>query len=205
VKPVSAGTVVRPVGPPIEQREALGLIAVPLFVPGDRAGDSFQIQRMLGEGGMGRVYLAHHESWDLDVVLKVPKPEILADPQHRHRVAVEAEAWTHGHLPHVRFPKDDAVRLLKLREGAIAKGVPVAPKIGRLRFEDAAQDLVDEYRLNNRDSLDELERRIKLHLKPFFGGRRLATITANDLLAFTKRRKSATIKLKTAHAGRPAA
>src|SRR5437899_8798431 len=99
--------------------------------------------------------------------------------------------------------KDDAVRLLKLREGAIAKGVPVAPKIGRLRFEEAAQDLVDEYRLNNRDSLDELERRIKLHLKPFFGGRRMATITADDLVAFTKHRKSATIKLKPLKPGDP--
>ena len=35
--------------------------------------------------------------------------------------------------------KGVAIDLLKLREGDVAKGVPVTPKIGRLRFEEAAQ------------------------------------------------------------------
>jgi WD40 repeat protein len=53
---------------------------------------------------MGVVYLAHHESWNLDVVLKVPKQEILADPRLRHRITVEAEAWTElGLHPHIAY------------------------------------------------------------------------------------------------------
>jgi WD40 repeat protein len=53
---------------------------------------------------MGVVYLAHHESWNLDVALKVPKQEILANPQHRHRITVEAEAWTElGLHPHIAY------------------------------------------------------------------------------------------------------
>ena len=33
--------------------------------------------------------------------------------------------------------------LLKLREGDGAHGIPVTPKIGRLRFEEAAADVVN--------------------------------------------------------------
>jgi integrase len=62
---------------------------------------------------------------------------------------------------------------------------------------------VDEYRLNNRDSLDELERRIKLHLRPFFGGRRMENITTADLVAFTKHRKCERITLKPLSQGGP--
>jgi hypothetical protein len=34
--------------------------------------------------------------------------------------------------------REDAVRLLKVREGDVARGLPVTPKIGRLRFDEAA-------------------------------------------------------------------
>ena len=42
--------------------------------------------------------------------------------------------------------KGEAVTLLKLREGDGAHGIPVTPKIGRLRFEEAAADVVTDYR-----------------------------------------------------------
>jgi hypothetical protein len=45
----------------------------------------------------------------------------------------------------------------------------ITSKTGRVRFEDAAKDLVNDYNVNNRKSLDELERRINLHLAPYFG------------------------------------
>ena len=73
--------------------------------------------------------------------------------------------------------KGVASELLKLREGDGAHGLPVTPKIGRLRFEEAANDLLNEYRTNRRKSLDEVERRIEKHLAPFFGGRRMAGLT----------------------------
>ena len=37
--------------------------------------------------------------------------------------------------------RGDAERLLRLREGDIAKGIPVSPQLGRFRFEDAAADI----------------------------------------------------------------
>jgi hypothetical protein len=49
-----------------------------------------------------------------------------------------------------------AVNLLRLREGDLAKGLPVSPKIGRLRFEQAATDLVNEYIANGRRTVQDL-------------------------------------------------
>jgi integrase len=81
--------------------------------------------------------------------------------------------------------------LLRNREGDISKGVPVSSQIGRFRFEDAATDIENEYAINKRKSLDNLKRRIKLHLTPFFGGRRMSTITAADVRAYAKKRLDA--------------
>jgi integrase len=77
--------------------------------------------------------------------------------------------------------KQTAIDLLKIREGDIAKGVPVTAKIARLRFEEAAADLVTEYTVNARRSLDELQRRLTKHLTPYFVGRRMASITTSDV------------------------
>jgi hypothetical protein len=46
----------------------------------------------------------------------------------------------------------EAETLLKQREGDIAKGMPISAKIGQLRFEDAAQDLLTDYEVNGRRS-----------------------------------------------------
>jgi integrase len=95
--------------------------------------------------------------------------------------------------------KEVARDLLRRREGAIADGVPVTAKINRFRFEDAAKDLVTEYKVNNRRSLDELERRIEKHLAPFFGGRRMASITTADVRTYISERQSATEVTKKAY------
>jgi integrase len=71
---------------------------------------------------------------------------------------------------------EEAERILKIREGDIAKGVPVSGR--QLKFKDAVADVVNDYKVNGRKSLAHLERRITLHLLPFFGRRRLAAIGA---------------------------
>ena len=81
------------------------------------------------------------------------------------------------------------ITLLKLREGDIAHGLPVNPKLNRIRFDEAAEDLKIEYAVNGRRSADELERRIRLHLVPCFGGRRLSSITTADVIAFILQRQ----------------
>ncbi len=87
--------------------------------------------------------------------------------------------------------KQLALNLLKSREGDVAKGIPISAKIGQLRFEDAAADVVTDYRTNGKKSLPDVERRITKHLKPYFGGRRMATITTADVRAFIDRRQQA--------------
>src|SRR5436309_15820080 len=79
--------------------------------------------------------------------------------------------------------KGVAINLLKLREGDGAHGLPVTPRIGRLRFEEAAADVINDYRTNGKRSLDEVERRLRLYLTPYFGGRRMASITTADIRA----------------------
>ena len=87
--------------------------------------------------------------------------------------------------------KGVAVDLLKIREGDCARGVPVTPKVGRLRFEEAVADVENDYRVNGKRSLGHVSRRIRLHLTPFFGGRRMTAITTADVRAFVFQRQEA--------------
>jgi integrase len=84
----------------------------------------------------------------------------------------------------------DAKDLLASREGDIAGGKPVTPKIGQLTFEEAAQDLVTYYTAKRKRSTVTVERRIRLHLSPHFAGRRMATITGADAMAYIQHRQT---------------
>ena len=95
--------------------------------------------------------------------------------------------------------KEVARDLLRRREGAVADGVPITAEINRFRFEEAAADLITEYKVNGRKSLDELERRIEKHLKPFFDGRRMSSITTSGVRTYIVERQSATEIVKKAY------
>jgi len=86
---------------------------------------------------------------------------------------------------------DDARDLLRDREGDISKGVPVTAASTKLTFDDATKDVVTDYTVNAKRSKGELDRRLKLHLRPYFGGRKLSSITTADLRAFTAKRLEA--------------
>jgi integrase len=86
---------------------------------------------------------------------------------------------------------ESARALLRNREADISKGMPVSSQMGRFRFDNAATDIENEYVANGRRSLGELKRRIKLHLTPYFGARRMSTITTADVRAFTRKRLEA--------------
>ena len=81
--------------------------------------------------------------------------------------------------------------LLRQREGDVSKGVPITARSTRLTFAAAAADVVADYRVNEKRSIDNLQRRIRLHLAPVFGCRRLNTITAADVRAFSMSRLEA--------------
>jgi hypothetical protein len=86
---------------------------------------------------------------------------------------------------------NEARTLLKDREGDISKGVPITATSTRLTFDDAVKDVVTDYTVNGKRSIANLERRIKLHLTAFFGGKLLRTINVSDVKAFTAERLKA--------------
>src|SRR5262245_4313810 len=83
----------------------------------------------------------------------------------------------------------DAKQLLKLREGDIARGVPVTPKVGRVTIDELIEDVINDYRTNGQKSADDLRYRIN-HLLPFFGGRRAADITTADIRRYIVARQA---------------
>ena len=85
----------------------------------------------------------------------------------------------------------DAVDLLKRREGDVVRGLPVTTKVGQLRLEEAAEDLLNDYRTNGKRSLVDVKRRVEKHLQPFFGNRRMTAITTVEVRRFTVARQAA--------------
>src|SRR5687767_5945014 len=81
--------------------------------------------------------------------------------------------------------------LLRQREGDVSKGVPISPKIGRVRFEDAAKDLLTDYEINGKKSHKNLKNTIiEGALEPWFRGRRMASLTTADIRAYVADRQA---------------
>lgn len=83
----------------------------------------------------------------------------------------------------------EARRILRNREGEVAKGVPITPDVGKITFDEAAEDLLNDYTVNRKRTLEDTRRRIKKHLSPFFGNRRLITVTTTDLRVYIAKRQ----------------
>src|SRR5262249_18215581 len=84
--------------------------------------------------------------------------------------------------------KGDAIALLQKRTGAVMHNLPVIKYQERLTFDQAAQAVIDDFKVNHKVSEKSVARRIDKHLKPFFGGRRLAAIKAADVDAYIAHR-----------------
>jgi integrase len=90
-----------------------------------------------------------------------------------------------------------AERLLRSRTGAIAHNLPVIPRAEHLTFYEAAQMVLNDFAANGKKSENVVRRRIRLHLLPYFGGRRMASITSADVTAYiAKRQKDSIITRK---------
>src|SRR5215470_16882433 len=70
---------------------------------GRTLGD-FQVERLLGRGGMGEVYLATQISLNRPVALKVLRPDLLTKPTYLSRFEAEATAvakLNHPNIVHI--------------------------------------------------------------------------------------------------------
>lgn len=92
----------------------------------------------------------------------------------------------------------DAERLLRQRLKAKDDGLPVTPQMGKLRFADAARDLLNDYTVNGRRSIDEARRRLDKHLLPFFGTLKMSTISTDVVRQYIAQRMTDTIRVKKA-------
>lgn len=88
--------------------------------------------------------------------------------------------------------KEDARALLRLREGDVERGLPVTAKIGQLRYNEAETDLINDYTTNKKRSAEHLKRRLRLAVEPWFGGRRMASITTADVRSYIAARQKNT-------------
>ncbi|MGN6518244.1 MAG: protein kinase domain-containing protein [Dokdonella sp.] len=78
-----------------------GLIAAADFAPGQLVGGRFRIVRLLGMGGMGVVYLARDDELDVDVALKLLRPEFASRPDAFERFRQELLLARQVSSPHV--------------------------------------------------------------------------------------------------------
>lgn len=89
----------------------------------------------------------------------------------------------------------EAGRFLKLREGAVASGTLLAPRLDRIRYDELAVDLRTHYRTTGRRHLEEVEDRV-VHLDRFFGGRRAVSVAPDIVTAYVAKRQTQRTQFK---------
>ena len=68
--------------------------------PGARLGP-YEVQSLIGAGGMGEVYKARDTRLDRTVAIKVLPPDLAADPERRQRFEREAKTISQLNHPHI--------------------------------------------------------------------------------------------------------
>jgi integrase len=83
----------------------------------------------------------------------------------------------------------DAERLLKRRLGEVATGRFAGLGPERIRFRELAEEVLSDYRDNDRSSVGHVERRLKLHLLPAFGEIRAADFSTAHVRRYINARR----------------
>lgn len=73
----------------------------PSVFPGATISGRFRLERLLGRGSMGSVWLARHLALDVDVAVKFIDAAFRDQKDHRSRFALEAQAAARINSPHV--------------------------------------------------------------------------------------------------------
>jgi integrase len=83
----------------------------------------------------------------------------------------------------------DAKKLLRKREGQVADGRFAGLRIEKIRFNELAEDMVNDYKMNGKKSLVRTLRSIN-HLKKTFDGMRASDITTDQINAYIVKRQN---------------
>jgi serine/threonine protein kinase len=75
--------------------------SAPSIFPGATISGRFRLERLLGRGSMGSVWLARHLTLDVDVAVKFIDAAFRDQKDHRGRFALEAQAAARINSPHV--------------------------------------------------------------------------------------------------------
>src|SRR6188472_2457316 len=78
--------------------------------------------------------------------------------------------------------------MLRAREGDVERGIPIDPTVGRITFDEAAADLLNDYKANRKRTYVDAKRRIHKHLAPFLGNKRMSSISTTDIRAYVAKR-----------------
>ena len=84
----------------------------------------------------------------------------------------------------------DAKKILAMRDGDIARGIPVTPRLMRVTVGELLEDVKNDYKVNGKKSYPDLEYRCRLYLEPFFGNKRAAAVTTADVRRFILERQT---------------
>jgi len=84
----------------------------------------------------------------------------------------------------------EAKKFLQRREGQVVDGNFQGLKVEKITFEDLKKDLINDYKLNAKRSLDRAELSIK-HLDASFKGMKVINITTNQVERYILKRKQA--------------
>jgi integrase len=85
--------------------------------------------------------------------------------------------------------ESDAKKLLAIREGDIARGLPVSPRQARITIGEILDDVKVDYTVNRKKTYADLESRCRLHLLPFFGSYRASSVTTDEVRFYIRKRQ----------------
>ena len=86
-----------------------------------------------------------------------------------------------------------AADFLKKREGAVATGAPIPPKLDKVMYTELQKDLRTHYETTGNRDLKEVDARL-VYLKQFFGNRRAVSITPALLTDYVASRQASKMK-----------
>lgn len=85
--------------------------------------------------------------------------------------------------------ESEAKRKLKPREGQIAEGKISGLKVEKVVFDELAQDLVNDYKLNHKKYLSRVEESLRKHLSVRFAGMKVSNISTDLIQRYIVKRQ----------------